>query len=90
MYVELPEERREPGKCAKLKKWLYGTRGAAQGWGEEYSSRLRSWGFQQGTANPCAFRHDDHDVDVTVHGDDFIILGTTAGLDWFRSRMATA
>ncbi len=30
--VERPEEERRPGLCARVKRWLYGMRGAAQSW----------------------------------------------------------
>jgi len=37
VYVELPDEDAEPGMCGKLIKSMYGTRDAAQNWGEEYA-----------------------------------------------------
>ena len=35
VYVQLPDEDAEPGMCGKLVKSMYGTRDAAQNWGEE-------------------------------------------------------
>ena len=41
-YVELPPEfDAPPGTCAFLKKHMYGTRGAAEGWQSEYSATMR-------------------------------------------------
>ena len=36
LYVQLPPEVSENGKCAKLNKAMYGTRDAAQNWECEY------------------------------------------------------
>ena len=55
MYVWLPEEDNEPGKCGKLVKAMYGTRDAAQNWEWEHVEFLKSSGFKQGSATPCAF-----------------------------------
>ena len=38
LYVELPPEDTEEGKCGKLNKAMYGTRDAAQNWEFEYTS----------------------------------------------------
>ena len=43
-----------------LKKHMHGTRAAADGWQQEYSGFLRSIGFQQGEASPCAPVSKDH------------------------------
>ena len=37
VYVQLPPEDNEEGKCGRLLKSLYGTRDAARDWEEEYS-----------------------------------------------------
>ena len=42
---------------AKLLKHMYGTRDAADGWQEEYSTSLIALGFTQGRASPCLFAH---------------------------------
>ena len=53
-YVMLPKEDPEHGeKCGLLRKHMYGTRAAADGWQQEYSGFLRSIGFTQGVACPC-------------------------------------
>ncbi len=41
VYVDLPAEDPDHTKCAaQLLRWMYGTRGAADGWQEEYSTAL--------------------------------------------------
>ena len=45
-YVELPLEAGAPaGTCGLLKKHMYGTQRAAEGWQDEYSSALKAMGF---------------------------------------------
>ena len=57
-YVELPPEvGAPPGTCALLKRQMYGTRRAADGWQSECSATLRAMGFVQGAASACFFRH---------------------------------
>ena len=36
VFIKLPEEDAEPGMCGKLKKSMYGARGAAKNWEAEY------------------------------------------------------
>ena len=40
--------------------------------------------FDQGLTSPCIFRLDSREVDVCVHGDDVIAVGSDESLDWFR------
>jgi len=87
-YVELPAE--EPGfgeMCAKLLRHMYGTRGAADGWQEQYSTTLVAMGFRQGMSSPCLFAHLERQVFVSVHGDDFTVVGPKRQLDWFEGAM---
>ena len=58
-YVQLPAEDEDHGVlCAKLLCHMYGTRAAADGWHEEYSTSLvTKMGFVQGVSCPCVFRH---------------------------------
>ena len=49
VFVELPPEDPEHGRlCGRLRRHLYGTRGAAAGWKDEYSSFLIDTGFRRG------------------------------------------
>ena len=53
-YVELPPEfGAKSGTCALLRRHMYGTRRAADGWQSEYSSALREMGYEQGSASAC-------------------------------------
>ena len=88
-FVQLPPEDEDAGVlCGKLNRHMYGTRAAADGWQEEYSSTLvASMGFIQGTSTPCVFRHHEKDIIVTVHGDDFTTVGPKDELDWSEQTM---
>ena len=88
-YVQLPHEDPDHDtSCAKLMRHMYGTRAAADGWQEEYSSTLvADLGFIQGVSTPCVFRHATRQLLVTVHGDDFTYVGSKPELDWFDKCM---
>jgi len=88
-YVDLPpEDPDSQDMCARLDCHMYGTRGAADGWQQEYSRTLvKKLGFKQGLATPCAFRHEKRSLTCTVHGDDFTTSGPKQDLDWFESEL---
>ena len=88
-YVALPPEDPDSGVlCAELLRHMYGTRAAADGWQEEYSSTLVSvLGFTQGVSSPCVFRNDERGIVLNVHGDDFTATGPKRQLGWFEATM---
>ncbi|MDE0779072.1 MAG: hypothetical protein OSB43_22550, partial [Nocardioides sp.] len=88
-YVALPPEHpgHAQGRCGLLKKHMYGTRAAADGWQQEYSGFLKSVGFIQGTASPCIFVHSTRNLSTSVHGDDFTSVGPKLELDWLESAL---
>ena len=68
-FVQLPDEDPDSGTmCAQLLRHMYGTRMAADGWQEEYSTFLVSIGFRQGEACPNLFYHRDRQVVTSIHG----------------------
>ena len=87
VYIQIPAEDREPGDegmVGRLNLSLYGTRDAAMNWSAEYTRTLESHGFVKGVASPCNFRHPARGIDLTVHGDDFLIVGVHMALRWFK------
>ena len=85
VYVDLPPEMKAaPGMCGLLRRHMYGTRRAAEGWQDEYSSALIRFGFDQGAASPCVLTHKERGIVVSVHGDDFTAAGAKCELDWFE------
>jgi len=87
-FVELPPEDPDHGRLiARLLRHMYGTRAAADGWQEEYSTTLVSLGFTQGRSSPCLFHHAARNLFCSVHGDDFTTTGGRLDLDWFEAAM---
>ena len=87
MFVRLPQEDHEEGKCGLLEKAMYGTRDAAQNWECEYIEFMVHDGFHKSRASPCMFYHRERDIRIVIHGDDFTVLGNEVELDWFRERI---
>ena len=51
LYVQWPPEDHEEGLCALLRKWMYGTRDAAQNREVEYNKFMAASGFTRGKGN---------------------------------------
>ena len=67
---------------------MYGTRRAADGWQEEYSTLMIRIGFRQGESCPNVFYHSEKRIVCSVHGDDFTSSGHKPSLDWFETAVA--
>ena len=82
-YVDLPSELGDDGSnCGLLMRHMYGTRRAADGWQEEYSTMLvQELGFLQGGSSPNPFHHRERDIACSVHGTDFSSTGPADQLD---------
>ena len=88
-FVDLPSEDADHvEQCGQLLRHMYGTRGAADGWQEEYSTMLVRHGFRQGRACPNLFYHPIRALATSVHGDDFTSSGGKLQLDWFETMVA--
>ncbi len=88
-FVELPPEDADSGKlCGELLRHMYGTRSAADGWQEEYSTFLVRLGFRQGMGCPNVFRHETRGIATSVHGDDFTSSGPADALDWLEDAIS--
>ena len=75
VYVESPEEAGAPGKCGRLRRWLYGMRPAASAWEKDYTEKLEGIGFARGKSAPTVFYNAVTLTRCVVHGDDFTFLG---------------
>ncbi len=88
-FVSLPKEDGDStSMCARLLRHMYGTRMAADGWQEEYSTFLIGIGFVQGTASPNLLCHHERGIACSVHGDDFTATGPCDALDWYETAIA--
>ena len=81
LYVALPPEVRMPGKCARLRRSLYGIRDAPARWEAFLSKQLECKGFVRGLATPCCYRHSSKDLSCVVYGDDFVFAGVESDLE---------
>ena len=67
---------RRADNVGHLKMSLYGARDAAMTWQEEVAREMRKWGLKRGRSNPCFSWGDNGDIFTTVHGDDFVSVGS--------------
>ena len=80
-FVQLPaEDPDHPSMCAQLLRQMYGTRGAADGWQEAYSTILVSLRYTQGDGLPNIFFRAEKRIATSVHGDDFSPRGPKPSL----------
>ena len=90
--VEIVEEDRTPEDdrldlVGKLELSMYGTRDAPANWQEEIAKNMKSWQFSRGLYNSWTYRHRDRDLQVLVHGDDFVAVGSLDGVTWFKDML---
>ena len=70
-----------------LQQHMHGTCRAADGWQSECSGSLIDMGFTQGTSSACVLRHDERQMVISVHGDDFTCSGARPQLQWLETEM---
>ena len=66
---------------------MYGTRDAAQNWERECASKLLLWGFTKGTASSCIYYHKQRDIQLYIHGDDFVGVGENNNISWLQKQL---
>ena len=89
-FVELLAEDPDKGRlCGELLRHMYGTRPAADGWQEEYSTCLVRLGFVQGKSSANVFHHREKHIALSVHGDDLTATGPKDALDWYEAAISS-
>ena len=63
---------------------LCNTQDASHVWQEDYSNHLKRKHFHQGQAWTSVFRHDELDIKLLVHGDDFMVLADQEGQEYMH------
>ena len=48
---------------------------------------MKKWGFKRGKYNPCLYFHEEWNVKVLVHGDDFVSVGTRSQVNKFKDKL---
>ena len=71
----------------KLIKAKYGTRSTPLMWQKVVREKMKALGFRACVTVPCLYYHQDRDVFVVVHVDDFLCSGETGDLAWFRGEL---
>ena len=61
---------------------MYGTLPAAASWQDLVQKVGTDIGLLSSSNCPCALGHSSRDLDMVVHGDDFIVAGCGDDLDW--------
>ena len=87
LWVELPPEDAVGDKgpvVGLLKRTMYGTVDASARWQSDYAALLTQEGFQQGRSNPSIFWHQMKDIRLLCHGDDFMVVCSSASRLWFE------
>ena len=72
----------DEARVGQLEMSLYGTRDAGLNWSREVAETMRQMGFRRGRAATCNYHHVGRRIDVTVHGDDFFIVGSEEEIRW--------
>ena len=83
----LSEDADHETMVGELIRHMYGTRMAADGWQEEYSTFLVELGFTQGMGHPNVFKHHSRNIACSVHGDDSTASGPCDDLDWYEQEV---
>ena len=63
---------------------MYGTQDASNIWQEDYSELLATGGYKRRVSNGSVFYCEEDDSRVSVHGDDFMVLGDQEAIDRFE------
>ena len=88
VFVELPPEDPDHGSMVgELNYSMYGTRDAAQNWGEECAETMIKAGFVRGLASPCTFYHPQRKIRTYIHGDDYVAVGKGEQLLWLKKTL---
>ena len=56
-------------------KFLYGTRDAPQLWARHVGKTLRGLGYTETKGAPDVYYHEEKDMEITLHVDDFLVVG---------------
>ena len=78
----------QKGYMGMLEKAMYGTRDAPQVWQEEVRTTMEELGFDECVTQPGIYHHAGRGVQVISHVDDFLCVGDTTELEWFRDSLS--
>lgn len=89
MFVRAPKELGlAAGTVGRLKTYCYGTRDAGALWEECYATALVEVGCRRGVACPTCVVHEEKQLSIAVHGDDFVGLSEEDALKRCEEEMS--
>ena len=71
----------------RLELSMYGTMEAAAAWQAKIHEAVNKPGFVISKFNPCIFWHPIKNIEMMVHGDDFVSAGGEPELQWMRNML---
>ena len=91
IFVEFPPEDKSASDkelhfIGRLNLSLYGTREAAAAWQSTVTHHFSQFGFKVSSVNPCVHSHLSRDIQVLVHGDNYLLSGRLEDFQWFRKQ----
>ena len=75
------------GFVGRLKKAMCGTRSAPLMWQKMVRQVMAKLGSKDCITVPCMFYHQERDMYVFVHVDDFLCFGEVKDLKWFQESL---
>ena len=90
LYIEMPAGGPEGGAgCAgHPRKALCGTRDAPALWQKTPANVMHKLSFRESVLQPGFFTHQQKEVHVVTHVDDFLCAGPIEGLKWFNQALS--
>ena len=76
-----------PDQVGLLKKSLHGTRDALTNWEAAIKDVMLALGFSQAKINACLYFHEERNIRIEAHGDDFTGVGLKRELEWFAAEL---
>ena len=92
MCMELPEDdKSEEDKrldvVGELVLAMPGTTDAANSWQEEVARWAKGLGFEKGKWNPCIYLHAKKKIQMSIHGDDFMMVCDRGDVGFVRGEL---
>ena len=84
IFIRLPQEDHQEGFVGRLRKALYGTRGAPKLWQKELTKTLSEFGYRPSKLLPGVYSHSENGSWIVAHVDDLLCMGDFACLEKFR------
>jgi hypothetical protein len=87
MWAAMPAGRKKPGRCLRIRRFLYGTHDAPKAWYDNVRAHVTGpeQNLKQSRCDECCFYGKD--IMVVLHVDDFLITGKPDVVKEFRRKL---